>query len=147
MKKEIKINEVVNISNDNEIIVLDYLFRHGDGFKGAVGSSFFPVSKEYYRDRLKKKNVLEYLTDAGLSKSDSLAAYKQYKDQDRLHELMFDTSYKELWDYLRSFGYSSKDFPIFECIGGGRCFDQNFEGNKNTRLNKWIRKFESDNNH
>jgi hypothetical protein len=142
-KREIKVNAVVNIAEDNEIKVLEYLFCHSDNFKGAVGSTFYPVDKAYYKERLKKDNVIEYLTDAGLSKSDALEAYRQYKDNGNLYELMFDTSYSELWDYLRTFGYTEKEYPIFECVGGGRCFDADFTGNKNEYLHKYIRRFES----
>jgi len=57
--------------------------------------------------------------------------------------MMFDTSYKELWDYMRQeLNLNEEEAYIFNCTGGGRCFDKNFQGNINPELSKKIRNAE-----
>ena len=48
-RKETTFNKVVNVAEDGEITVLDYIFYdtlHGKPFNGATGSKFYPVSRE-----------------------------------------------------------------------------------------------------
>jgi len=137
--------QIVNIDKDNnEITMVDYVFDHGDGFKGATGSKFEAVSKEEFKERTKKDNVMEYLVEAGLGYAQALDAYKEAKANGvmGLAELMFDLSYKEHWDKIRQHGYPETKYPIFNCIGGGRCFDKDFEGNVNPELATIIREYE-----
>lgn len=145
----IKVNKVVDFV-DGEITVLDGLFRYSDGFMGATGSNFYPVSKAEYKERTKKANVKEHIRDCYdadyiLDNFGSLEkAYKLLKDNDEIEQFMFDTSYSELWDYLREeLKLSEKESYIFDCVGGGRCFDKDFQGNINPELSEYIRKFEN----
>lgn len=136
--------KIVNINKDiNEITMLDYVFE--DGFKGATGTKFEAVSKEEFKDRTKKDNILEFLIDCGLSDTQAKDAYTKAKANGvmGLAELVFDLSYVEHWDKIREYGYSKTQYPIFNCIGGGRCFDKDFKGNINEELSIIIRKYES----
>lgn len=134
-----------------EIIMLDYIFRHSDGFKGATGTRFEPVSKEQYKEETSKARIIERLEDCGIVTCDNEQAkkaalnslYKQMKANDEIEYFCFDLSYIEHWDKLRALGYPENKYPVFNCTGGGRCFDKNFEGNINPELSKLIREIES----
>jgi hypothetical protein len=148
-RNEIKYNKVVNVAEDGEITVLDYVFTHSDSFKGAVGSKFYPVSESEYNERMSEDSVIDSFIDSGmeLPKGHERNGWQSVYDtmsESEIESFMFDTSYRELWEYLRSTcGLSLNDAAIFNCVGGGRCFDANFSGNKNKQLSKIIRKYES----
>lgn len=160
MRQETKYNKVVNISEDGEISVLDYTFDHGDGFKGATGSRFYPVSKTEYKRLTTLKAVAEKLeecvsiedisdefkfSETGREyKNPYLIWAKVIKAAGEIEEFMFDTSYSNIWNYLREVtGLSEKEAYIFECVGGGRMFSADFQGNVNPELSEIIRQFES----
>lgn len=113
-RKQKDFNKVVNFDKDtNEITVLDYIFKHSDGFKGAKGSTFEPISKSRYDEVMRLCGGL-------------------------------DDSYSELWDYLREeLDLNEDDAYMFNCTGGGRCFDSDFQGNVNVELSKLIREIET----
>jgi len=148
-RQETKYNKVVNIAEDGEITVLDGVFNYKDGFKGATGSKFYPVSKDEYNDAIEDENVIDYLVDSGIElsvyqKRNGFAGCVEQMDENEKSSLMFDTSYSELWDYLREECNLSEDEAyIFNCVGGGRCFDAKFKGNVNTELSAIIRKYET----
>lgn len=143
MRKETKYNKVVNIAEDGEITVLDYIFfdtLHNKPFNGATGNTFYPISKAEYEERTTRENVMQYLDDSGIG---AKQAFDILENGD-YREIMFDTSYKELWDYLREECKLDDDSAyIFECTGGGRCFDKDFQGNINPELSELIRKAEA----
>jgi hypothetical protein len=153
-KTETKYNKVVNIDKEgNEIIILDRVFNDNDGFKGAVGNKFEPISKSHYKTIMSKDNMIDRIIDSGILTAPSKdleykfaeVVYKEMKANGELEEWVFDLSYKnELWNELRKYGYPKSKYPIFNCIGGGRCFDSNFEGNTNVELSKIIREIESE---
>ena len=63
---------------------------------------------------------------------------------DEVKDFVFDTSYDELWDYLREeLNLSEDEAYIFNWIGGGRCFDKDYQGNYNEKLSQLIREIES----
>lgn len=148
-RKETKYNKVVNIADDGEITVLDGVFIYSDDFKGATGSKFYPVSESEYNDTINEDNVIDSFIDSGaeLPKGHERNGWQSVYDamsSDEIESFMFDTSYSELWEYLRAeCGLSLEDAKIFNCVGGGRCFDANFKGNKNKALSKIIRQYES----
>ena len=100
--------KVVNIDKEsNEIIMLDYVFNHGDGFKGATGTRFQPVSKAEYKEIMSKANVIDRIIDCGIiseknrDMAEKLAAvyYKEMKESGELEDFCFDLSYRnEHWD-------------------------------------------------
>lgn len=148
-RKETKYNKVVNIAEDGEITVLDGVFNYKDGFKGAIGSKFYPVSKSEYDAAIDDENVIDYLVDSGIEltadqKRNGFVGMVEQMDNSEKASLMFDESYSELWDYLREeCNLTEDEAHIFNCVGGGRCFDAKFKGNKNKELSAIIRKYES----
>lgn len=151
MKNETKYNKIVNVSEDGEIQVFESVFEYSDGFKGAVGSRFYPVTRDEYEERIKLESIIEYLESAvsedGIP-SECENSYRKWAESiieyDEQDEFMFDTSYSELWDYMRDeLGLTEDDAYIFECTGGGRMFNKNFCGNYNPELSEIIREYES----
>ena len=150
-KQETKYNKIVNFVEDTkEIIVLDGIFKYEGGFKGATGSKFEPVSRDEYEDRTDEDNFVEYLIDSGIDLPDNFkrsgfeGLAKAMIANDEVKDFVFDTSYNELWEYLREeLNLSEDEAYIFNCIGGGRCFDKDFNGNINPELSILIREIES----
>lgn len=150
-KEETIYNKVVNFDKETkEITMLDRTFKHSDGFKGAVGTIFEPISRDSYDETMDEDNVIEYLIDSGieLPKEFKRGGFEQLYDamlnNNELEDFMFDTSYREMWGELREeLGLDEEEAYIFTCTGGGRCFDKNFQGNINPELSAEIRKFES----
>ena len=151
-KEQISVWKVVNIDKEtNEIEVLDYLFRDGKDFHGATGTRFEPVSKKQYKEMTKKSYIAEMLE--GCYSLDDLVKHhgtKSYNvlaqriiDNDEQDSFVFDLSYNEHWDILRECGYNEKDYPLFNCTGGGRMLDANYKGNVSEELNAKIREYES----
>ena len=138
------------MENKKEITVLDGVFKYTDGFKGATGSIFEPVSKEQYDEACEEENLIEHLMDSGIELPDTYkrGGFKELAEaminSDEVEQFMFDTSYSELWDYLReATGLDENEAYIFNCVGGGRCFDADFQGNMNEELSKVIREYEA----
>lgn len=150
-KQETKYNKIVNFDEDTkEITVLDGIFKYEGGFKGATGSKFEPVSRDEYEDRTDEDNFVEYLIDSGIDLPDNFkrsgfeGLAKAMIANDEVKDFVFDTSHNELWDYLREeLNLSEDEAYIFNCIGGGRCFDKDFNGNINPELSILIREIES----
>ena len=150
-RQETKYNKIVNFDEDTkEITVLDGIFKYEDGFKGATGSKFEPVSRDEYEDRTDEDNFVEYLIDSGIDLPDNFkrsgfeGLAKAMIANDEVEGFVFDTSHNELWDYLREeLNLSEDEAYIFNCIGGGRCFDKDFNGNINPELSILIREIES----
>lgn len=149
MRESKTFKKVVNIAEDGEITVLNDVFKYTDGMQGATGSKFYPVSKEEYENRIERENVIDYLVDSGIELPNEFKRggfnelYEAMEANSEIEEFMFDTSYSELWDYLRSECNLNEDQAyIFECVGGGRCFDKDFQGNVNPELSKIIREYE-----
>lgn len=142
-------NKVVNISEDGEISVLADVFEYEDGFRGATGNSFYPVSKAEYEEKITEENFIEYLIDSGIElpveyKRTGFAGMVAQMNENERANLMFDNSYSELWDMMREVaGLSEQDAYIFNCSGGGRMFDSNFQGNINPELSAIIREYET----
>ena len=150
-RQETKYNKVVNFDKEtNEITVLDGTFKYNDGFKGATGSKFEPISKDEYNDRMDEDNVIEYLIDNGIDLPENYKRggfqelYEAMEANDELEDFIFDCSYRKLWDYLREeLNLSEDEAYIFNYTGGGRCFDKDFQGNINPELSQIIRDIES----
>ncbi len=149
-REQINYNKIVNIDEDGEITVLDYVFDDGDGFKGATGTRFQPVSRAEYEERTTLEAIIEYLMDATneLPEQYRRGGFEAWAqaiiDNGEEGNLAFDQSYSNLWDYLRKeAGLDEESAYIFTCTGGGRCFGAKFKGNKNKELSAIIRKYET----
>lgn len=137
--------KVVNRAEDGEITVLDYVFEHRGGMRGAVGSKFYPVSEREYEDRTTREAILEYLEGA-IDESEEFIENMadDIIDNGLEDEYMFDNSYCEHWDEIREeLGLDENEAYIFDCVGGGRCFEADFQGNINPELSEIIREYES----
>ena len=122
---------------DDAYYFCDYLFEHADDFKGATATVLCPVSRGVYKERTDPENddTLEYFEDcwkqavqAGRT-TDSLTDYvKMILDTDG-DEAVFDFSGYDYWDDLRAAvpELTEEDYPVFECIGGGRSFRPDME--------------------
>jgi hypothetical protein len=151
-RKQIDYNKIVNVAEDGEITVLHYIFfdtMHGEPFNGATGHKFYPVSREQYEERTEREYVIDYLIDAGLELPEQYkrggfeALYDAMEANNEIDSLMFDTSYSELWDYMReALNLTEDQAVIFDCVGGGRCFEKGFKGNFNPELSAEINKAE-----
>ena len=150
MRTQTEYNKIVNYNEETkEITVLDYIFKD-DSFKGATGSKFEPVSRDEYEDRTDEDNFVEYLIDSGIDLPDNFkrsgfeGLAKAMIANDEVENFVFDTSHNELWDYLREeLNLSEDEAYIFNCIGGGRCFDKDYQGNYNEKLSQLIREIEA----
>lgn len=151
MKTQTDYNKIVNFDKEtNEITMLDYIFNHNDGFKGATGTKFEPISREEYDERMDEENVIDYLIDSGIELPENYKRggfqelYEAMKNNNELEQFIFDTSYSEFWDEIRTeLDLTMTEAYIFNCIGGGRCFDKDFHGNVNIELSELIRQIES----
>lgn len=120
---------------------LPYIFNDNDMrnkiwnnimFKGAVGTVLIPVSQEYYDEIMTVDGLIEYGYDeiwrdmvANGTTEQSLEDFLQdllYYDED----LIFDYSGYNYFDQLYALDdYDESEYPLFDCVGGGRCFDPN----------------------
>lgn len=141
--KRININKVVKVEG-NTITVLESAFEYEDGFKGLTGTMFEVVTEDGYWDR-----VEELLEDpSALSEywHDLTGEYLSYdqvinisSDEEEIKNLLFDTSYEGLWDYIREeLNLSEDEAYIFNCIGGGRCFTAQDKFTHNKELEKYL---------
>lgn len=147
MKKEI-FNKVVNFEN-GVITVLDYVFDYGGETKGATGTVFEPISREQYEIETSFENIKDCLKNSSeLPEKYWDGGYNEWTqailDNNEEMNVIYDTSYKNLWDYLREeLGLDEENAYIFDCRGGGRCFSKDYQGNVNPELSKVIREYES----
>lgn len=155
MRTAIKINKVVKVI-DNEITVLDEAFDYGDGFKGLTGSTFEPITKAFYKQQTTLSAIEDHLrecvneeevpdeylytdSETKLSKHPYKRWAKAIKEADEAGQVMFDTSYSNLWDDLREqLGLTETEAYIFNCIGGGRCFKADDKFTHNVELEKYL---------
>lgn len=146
-RKETKYNKIVNFDEETrEITLLDGVFQYEDGFKGATGTTFEPITEEQIQERLEglEGDDIELLCYYAENFGEVTVEMIRGVDSSReaLIELFFDQSYCYLGDYLRE-SLNLEDIVLFNCIGGGRCFDKDYQGNVNPKLSKVIRKYEA----
>ena len=152
MRTETKYNKIVNFNKEtNEITVLDYTFDntlHGKPFKGATGTKFEVISKQEFDNTIEpyldnKEELLCYMAD-NFGELSSNMIRNADASEEALKELFFDISYSEMWDELRKeLNLSEEEAYIFNCVGGGRCFDKDYQGNYNEELSQLIREIEA----
>jgi len=153
-REEIKINKLVG-TKDNEFYFMNYVFKDGQ-FQGVTGAILVPISQEEYKERTTNPGLAEWLKEAW--------KYRFENDQTTLgleewaeevysidgDDAVFDLSYSntDFWQQIREVepDLTEEDFPLFECIGGGRCFSKNMEFEKvyNPELIELINKYEEE---
>lgn len=147
---EIPINKVVSIETEHGqkvITMIDKVFVHSDGFKGATGTSFEPISETEYNERMDEDEIIDQLCEMELpdeyKRTGAKGLYDAMEVGGELEQFVFDTSYSDQWDQLRKeCKLDETQAKIFNCIGGGRCFDKDFKGSRNKELQQIIRVFE-----
>ena len=71
MRKQDNFYKVIGYNKEtNEVIMLDYIFDDGNGFKGATGTCFETVTPEQLEYYQSEDYVGEYLESAGVLKDD-----------------------------------------------------------------------------
>ena len=144
-RKETIYNQIIGIKDGN-LVLLNYIFDNGNDFKGATGAYFEVLSQDeaerltddFDGDELWRMAVAAGDTTLGLD--DWTAEYIYACKLDGLDFPMQDNSYlnelsralndlseenlEDLHFYYENCGLSYEDY-IFNCVGGGRCFDAN----------------------
>ena len=130
-----------------EIQVLESTFRYDDGFMGACGSRFYPVSREEYEERTNdREGLIEWLKDC--TREPAFGSFEKWADaiiaSGETGSILYDLSYSEHWDSIREeVGMTEDEAYIFDCVGGGRMFSADYQGNMNPDLCQIIRNYES----
>ena len=132
--------------NEGEIYILDYTFKHDDGFQGAVGTVVVGLTQVEVDYMYSDEGLLERWYDAFDPNGDkteeefleevnneincgTFEPFEQHHDDEELLTLQYS---------------KDNNFVAFEYIGGGRCFkeDQTFEEVYNEELLQEILKYE-----
>lgn len=129
MRTETKYDKLVG-QKENEFYFVDDIFKYDDGMQGVTGTILVPVSKEEYEDRTSNEAKYDYLDNSGSWEEAVKSGRTEESKQDYYQniidiagdELIFDFSGSDLWDQLRSIDYDEENYPVIECVGGGRCF-------------------------
>jgi len=113
----------------NEYHFCDGIFEYKDGMCRATGTILVPVSREEYEDRTDPEG--DYVRDMFLYHWQELVqsgnteeGFKEWIENVLRwegDEAIFDFSGYDLWEQLRKLGMSEEDYPVFECVGCGRC--------------------------
>ena len=121
---------------DREVIFMDETFDHGDGFCGATGSRFQPVSKKVVKRMNTRAYAKEYLTD-WIGESELKAKFGSvaravdiFMAENKGEYIGHDSSYiyQNVFSVqLEMIGKAYKDIfgfvpATWECVGGGRMF-------------------------
>lgn len=128
-EKRTTYNIVVGITENDEIYLLNSIFDHGKGFKGATGSVLVPVSQDYIDER----NDLDSIIDTyGYLWTEAVASGSTTDSQEDYMQQVLDSSDGAFFGHDESYvhhitkEFKDEYFPdaeTFECVGGGRCFD------------------------
>lgn len=125
MRKQINYDTLIG-RQGYDYIFLDYVFNHGDGFKGATGTRMELVSKDEYDNAMEDTDRWEERwRDAVAAKQteQGLEDWVEELSTKEKEEWLWDNSYgDELRDQIRALGYTEEEYPIIACTGGGRCF-------------------------
>lgn len=140
------INKIVNhFPEQKEIVILERVFKHSDGFKGAVGSTYIYYSFEEYKNLTSKSAIMEQIKELELPEGykSHASAYKAMKANNEIRSFVFDEPEESIQEMIRTeLKLKKKDAYIFSDSGGGRMFDKNYTCNINTDLTELIREYE-----
>jgi hypothetical protein len=169
-RKQVNYGEVVGVTPDGEVYILDYVFDHGNGHVGAVGSILRPVTQNEYDEATGIDGLVERFEDvwrmmvADGNTDSSLEEWAQSVHRYDGDEAIWDHSDYDKWDEARYYvaqleayqdeveeanGNLENAFPVMESIGGGRIFDRfdamvdMFERMPNTELWFEINRYEN----
>jgi len=157
-RKETRYNTLIGIKGET-VYFLDYTFVDGD-FKGAVGTTYAPVSANQVSHYRSLKYAKEFLLDS-FSREEIKERFDTIKKGVR--SVMFDFKNNSDCDFIGHDAGDSRDpiiseqlkllgkeqvgiIPkVWECIGGGRVFDKDLTFDilvNPTLLEKVIKEFE-----
>lgn len=135
--------------------LFEYSVLESNSFKGATATILCPVACEDYENRTNPHNpdTIEYFEDCwsqavqAKKTTDSLEDYvKMVLDIDG-DEAVFDLSGYDYWDIIRAFvpELTEENYPVFECVGGGRSFRPDMEWDEiyNEKLWQQIKEIET----
>lgn len=130
-KVNIPIKKLVG-KKDGDYCVCDYVFKNSKDFQGAVGSHFRPVGKDEYETMhdAESEEVKDRFRDIWAEAvkdgrtEESLVEFCDTILQCDGDDALWDLSYSDCWDLIRERvpELTEEEYPIFECVGGGRCF-------------------------
>ncbi len=155
MEAQISKKQLVGRIDDN-YYVCDYLFGQGKSFKGVVASVLRPVSADEVDDRTNPNNpdTLDWFYDLwsmavdGRRTEDSLQTFVSQVLAIDGEEAVFDMGSSEYWDLIREAvpELTEEDYPIFECVGGGRSFSPDMKWDELYNAELWaeIQTYETD---
>lgn len=135
MRTELKLKKCLGITNDGELVMVDYLFNdelNGLPFHGATGSSFVGVTQ----GQIDERNDLETVKDSyGYLWQEAVKDGTTTESQDDYIQGLIDSEVtygdKHFFGHDDSYIYDIPDSikkmhfdgcETFECIGGGRMF-------------------------
>ena len=144
-RQETKINQIVGIK-DGELYVLEYVFAHGDNFKGAVGYCMNVLTQDYIDNMNDIRTLCEeydYLwreaVQAGSTELSLQEFMQRWVDECYYHNQLFpsdDNSFRCQTEKLveelpaeqkteleKRFGVMDEDYVTWSCSGCGRCFN------------------------
>lgn len=148
-REEQQINQIVGIK-DGELFVLDYVFKHGDNFKGATGFSMGTITQDYidemndvntlceeydylWRESVQAKSTEDSLQDYMQSLIDECSSLDQlfpFDDNSYRHEtekLVEELPSEQKAELEKVFGVMGEDFATWSVSCDGRCFNANDE--------------------
>lgn len=130
--KRIEINKCIGITVNDELIMVDSIFNHGDNFHGATGTTFVGITQDYIDQRRDPENMasdLDYVWQEAVKAGQTEKGLDDYmKELNESNDCNSDglfvghdtSSIHQIPDSIKK-----EYFPeceSFECIGGGRQF-------------------------
>lgn len=144
-REEIKINQVVGIKY-GELYILEYVFKHSDGFKGATGYSMGTITQDYIDDMNDINTLCEeydYFWREAVQAETTEKGLQEFME-DWVHACYYDgllfptddNSFRYQTEKLveelpaeqkeqleNVFGVMGEDFAAWSVSGCGRCFN------------------------
>ena len=133
----------------NNYYFCDTIFEYENGLKGATATVLCPVSREIYEQRTDPtdSDTLDWFEECWKGAvqtghtTKGLEAWAEEVLAVDGDEAVFDFSGYDYWDDLRNAvpELTEEDYPVFECVGGGRSFRPNMQWDEIYNEELWNR--------